>query len=111
MRWLVSNRRNVPSGDQATLLALPLARKLAWRGSPPAAATIATLVKPRVPEVKNASHLPSGDHASGRPTCSGSAISPFASDRSFFVSTSSTRSSVPPRTNAIAFPSGEKRGA
>ena len=51
------------------------------------------------------------DQAIGRPTWIGSAMIPFASDRSFLLSTSKTRSSVPPRTKAIDLPSGEKRGA
>src|SRR5664280_469682 len=37
VRWLVSNRIYVPSGAQSTVPPLVLARKLIWRGVPPAA--------------------------------------------------------------------------
>src|SRR5689334_16407898 len=100
----------VPSGDHETPVAFELARKLIGRASPPAAGTMETLVNPRAPALKKAIHLLSGDHAMGWPTETGSAMIPFASERSFFASRSRTRSSAPPRTKAIDLPSGEKRG-
>jgi hypothetical protein len=106
----VSKSRKVPSGDHATPLAFELARKLTGFASPPADGTTETLVKPRVPALKNAIHLPSGDQAIGCPTETGSVMMPLASERSCFDARSTTRSSVPPRTNAIDLPSGEKRG-
>src|SRR5207302_1612234 len=52
VRWLVSNRRYVPSGDHNTEPLFVLERKLTCRGSPPAAGVTHKLRNPRSPSFR-----------------------------------------------------------
>src|SRR5262245_22344721 len=90
------------------LFALPLGIVVIGLLSPPAAGTANTLRNAFALNATYATHRLSGDQA--RPRFDRVRL-PVASDRSCLVATSTTRRSVPSRTKAIDFPSGDTLGA